>query len=190
MVCARQSKCCKIYIYARYSVYLLVDYAICSAYNYFCNIKKGIMKNILYFEPSDVTKFDFERFKKSLNSYAKVSDKDINGCLKMFDGFENLHVSRLVEAGAALIEKNSDVATAKKYFEDHEQYFGSKFERLRRITGYLVGTLERWNDGKKAEERERVKHSVNSSINDSERAARLEAQALAHNVAYASSIVS
>ena len=34
------------------------------------------------------------------------------------------------------------------------------FERLRRITGYLVGSLERWNDGKKAEENSRVKHSV------------------------------
>ncbi len=34
------------------------------------------------------------------------------------------------------------------------------FERLRRITGYLVGSLERWNDGKKAEERDRVKHNV------------------------------
>lgn len=33
-----------------------------------------------------------------------------------------------------------------------------KFERIRRITGYLVGTLERFNDAKKAEERERVKH--------------------------------
>ena len=34
------------------------------------------------------------------------------------------------------------------------------FERIRRITGYLVGTLDRFNDGKKAEERDRVKHSV------------------------------
>ena len=34
------------------------------------------------------------------------------------------------------------------------------FERLRRITGYLVGSLERWNDGKKAEEAARVKHDV------------------------------
>lgn len=34
------------------------------------------------------------------------------------------------------------------------------FERLRRITGYLVGSLERWNDGKKAEEHDRVKHDV------------------------------
>lgn len=35
---------------------------------------------------------------------------------------------------------------------------GIKFERIRRITGYLVGTMERWNNAKKAEERDRVKH--------------------------------
>lgn len=35
---------------------------------------------------------------------------------------------------------------------------GEKFERIRRVTGYLVGTLDRWNDAKQAEERERVKH--------------------------------
>ena len=35
-----------------------------------------------------------------------------------------------------------------------------KFGRIRRITGYLVGTLERFNDGKRAEEHDRVHHSV------------------------------
>lgn len=35
---------------------------------------------------------------------------------------------------------------------------GIKFERIRRITGYLVGTLDRWNNGKTAEEKDRVKH--------------------------------
>lgn len=35
---------------------------------------------------------------------------------------------------------------------------GVKFERIRRISGYLVGTLDRWNDAKKAEEHDRVKH--------------------------------
>ncbi|MDR2108846.1 MAG: anaerobic ribonucleoside triphosphate reductase [Coriobacteriales bacterium] len=34
------------------------------------------------------------------------------------------------------------------------------FERIRRITGYLVGTLDRFNNGKRAEERDRVKHGV------------------------------
>lgn len=35
-----------------------------------------------------------------------------------------------------------------------------KFERIRRITGYLVGTLDRWNGSKRAEERDRVKHDI------------------------------
>ncbi len=34
------------------------------------------------------------------------------------------------------------------------------FDRIRRITGYLVGTLDRFNDAKRAEESERVKHTV------------------------------
>lgn len=36
---------------------------------------------------------------------------------------------------------------------------GVQFERIRRVTGYLAGTLDRWNDAKKAEERDRVKHA-------------------------------
>ena len=35
-----------------------------------------------------------------------------------------------------------------------------KFERIRRITGYLVGTMDNWNDAKSAEEKDRVKHSI------------------------------
>ena len=37
---------------------------------------------------------------------------------------------------------------------------GVGFERIRRITGYLVGTVDRFNNGKKAEERDRGKHST------------------------------
>lgn len=35
---------------------------------------------------------------------------------------------------------------------------GVPFERIRRITGYLVGTMEKWNNAKRAEERDRVVH--------------------------------
>ncbi|MDR1497460.1 MAG: anaerobic ribonucleoside triphosphate reductase [Puniceicoccales bacterium] len=35
---------------------------------------------------------------------------------------------------------------------------GPKFERIRRITGYLVGTMDRWNNAKRHEEKDRVKH--------------------------------
>ena len=42
--------------------------------------------------------------------------------------------------------------------------FDSKnFERIRRITGYLVGTIERFNDAKRAEVEDRVKHSLGNS---------------------------
>jgi hypothetical protein len=37
---------------------------------------------------------------------------------------------------------------------------GVGFERTRRITGYLVGTLDRFNNAKRAEERDRIKHGV------------------------------
>jgi ribonucleoside-triphosphate reductase len=39
-----------------------------------------------------------------------------------------------------------------------------RFERIRRITGYLVGTVERFNDAKRAEERDRVKHSMGAAV--------------------------
>lgn len=37
---------------------------------------------------------------------------------------------------------------------------GEKFERIRRITGYLTGDLNSWNNAKRSEESERVKHGV------------------------------
>ena len=37
---------------------------------------------------------------------------------------------------------------------------GVKFDKIRRITGYLVGTTERFNNAKQAEEKDRVKHGV------------------------------
>ncbi len=42
----------------------------------------------------------------------------------------------------------------------HDGDDGIKIDRIRRVTGYLVGTLDRFNDGKRAEERDRVKHNV------------------------------
>ena len=50
--------------------------------------------------------------------------------------------------------KDTDIKEVKTVGE------GVGFERIRRITGYLVGTVDRFNNGKKAEERDRVKHST------------------------------
>ena len=41
---------------------------------------------------------------------------------------------------------------------------GVPVERVRRITGYLVGTLDRFNNAKRAEERDRVKHGMDKDL--------------------------
>lgn len=40
------------------------------------------------------------------------------------------------------------------------RFYDIPFDRIRRITGYLVGTLDRFNDGKRAEVEDRVNHDV------------------------------
>ena len=52
--------------------------------------------------------------------------------------------------------RNADVAANNEVVGE-----GVKFERIRRITGYLVGTTDRFNDAKRAEEHDRVKHGLN-----------------------------
>ena len=46
-----------------------------------------------------------------------------------------------------------------EFDKNGKAYVKAPIERIRRITGYLVGSLDRWNDAKKAEERDRVKHN-------------------------------
>jgi len=46
------------------------------------------------------------------------------------------------------------------YVDIQYNYDTVPFERIRRITGYLVGTLDRFNDAKKAEEGQRIKHEI------------------------------
>ena len=41
-------------------------------------------------------------------------------------------------------------------------YEAKPFHRIRRITGYLVGTLDRFNNAKRSEEKDRVKHQLNA----------------------------
>ena len=57
---------------------------------------------------------------------------------------------------------DGDYVDLKYYLED------IPFERIRRITGYLVGTLDRFNDGKKAEEHDRVKHTFEPDFSGKE----------------------
>ena len=148
--------------------------------------ERKIMKKIIYKNQNEIENFDLKRFVKSISKYAKVSEKEVKEALAEYDQYETMHVSCLVEIGMKLIGEKAGDKSMKEYFNEHAEWFDEgKFERLRRITGYLVGTLDRWNDAKKAEEKARVKHSVNSAINDAERLAALETQAMEQNIAYA-----
>lgn len=124
------------------------------------------MKNILY-NQQNIYPFDFEKYKKSLAKYGFNDDELLKESLKEFDQYTNLHYSCLIRLAVKLIP---DEEQAKAYYEDHKPTDEGGFERLRRITGYLVGSLERWNDGKKAEERERVKHNVAGVYSQEEKA--------------------
>ena len=59
------------------------------------------------------------------------------------------------------IPKEVITMTVKSQNEKMGQGVG--FERIRRITSYLVGTMDKWNDAKRAEERDRVKHGLNGN---------------------------
>lgn len=113
---------------------------------------------IVYEKPTDAILFDIERYYKSLNRYGEVSKKAIEkGIETLKNQFsDTIHVSRLVELGVQLIP---DEDKAREYYEEHNDSI-QPFERIARITGYLVGSVNRWNDGKRAELKARVKHSV------------------------------
>ena len=53
-----------------------------------------------------------------------------------------------------------DIHVDGDYVDLKYHFRSARFDRIRRITGYLVGTIDRWNDAKKAEEHDRVKHGV------------------------------
>ncbi len=53
-----------------------------------------------------------------------------------------------------------DVNIDGEYADLNYKFSAVPFERIRRITGYLVGTMDHWNDAKTAEEADRVKHTL------------------------------
>lgn len=53
---------------------------------------------------------------------------------------------------------------------------GIEFERIRRVTGYLAGDVKRFNNGKRAEEKDRVKHSGVKELIKSEMSKTCEAK--------------
>ena len=60
--------------------------------------------------------------------------------------------------------KTLDINIDGDYADLNYEFEQVPFERIRRITGYLVGTMDQWNNAKAAEEADRVKHSLNTGM--------------------------
>ena len=133
---------------------------------------------IIYKDEYDTKEFDMDRYLTSLNKYGKVTEEQVKKGLDDFKGCPVLHSSVLWEIGTKVLSKTG--GDAEKYYSEHKPN-AQGFERLRRITGYLVGSLERWNDAKKSEERARVKHSLGQYSQENKD--RIEAEKLVYSVA-------
>ena len=57
-----------------------------------------------------------------------------------------------------------DIKVDGEYVELSYDFGTQPFQRIRRITGYLVGTLDRFNNAKRAEEHDRVKHGMPAAV--------------------------
>lgn len=112
---------------------------------------------IVYHRPESVKNYDEDKFYDSLNRYGEVSREKIREAVSKIS-YDPCHVSVLRNLGVQLLP---DDESARKYYDEHQQNQVG-FNRLRRISGYLVGDLSFWNDAKRAEEKARVKHSVTS----------------------------
>ena len=58
------------------------------------------------------------------------------------------------------VPQGIDIKVDGDFVELNYDFGNAPFHRIRRITGYLVGTLDRFNNAKRAEEHDRVKHAV------------------------------
>lgn len=71
----------------------------------------------------------------------------------------NAYIARATEKYGSE-PKRMDITVCGDEVELSYEFEGRPFHRIRRITGYLVGTLDRFNNAKRSEESDRVKHSL------------------------------
>ena len=72
----------------------------------------------------------------------------------------NAYVAQLKQNNPDKYIKTVDFIIDGDFVDMKYTYDNVPFERIRRITGYLVGTVDRFNDAKRAEVQDRVKHSI------------------------------
>ena len=75
---------------------------------------------------------------------------------KEIDGY----IDQIKKDNPDKIIKTVEITVDGDFVDVKFEYESVQFERIRRITGYLVGTLDRFNDAKYAEVADRVKHNL------------------------------
>ena len=78
----------------------------------------------------------------------------------MTDAEKEAYIRRAREQYPDKRISSMDISLDGEYADITYHWETVPFERIRRITGYLVGTLDRFNNGKRAEEADRVKHGI------------------------------
>ena len=106
------------------------------------------------FKENEIEKFDKEKFIRSIKQFGEYNSEIIDKGLEELSNYPAVHFSRLIELATSSFKNDED---AKKYYDRYWKYNGI-FNRLRRITGYISSDLSTWNDSKKAEEKDRIKH--------------------------------
>lgn len=83
---------------------------------------------------------------KVVNKNNEMSEEEMNAYIRMLEERNGRKITSIT------FEVDGDYVNCSYTLE------AIPFSRIRRITGYLVGTLDNWNDAKRAEENDRVKH--------------------------------
>jgi len=91
----------------------------------------------------------------TINGDDTMSDEEVKAYIDR--GREQKKHMKLLEIEVTV---DGDEVDLKYRYEDQP------FERIRRITGYLVGTLDRFNNAKRAEVNDRVKHTIQDDCED------------------------
>lgn len=109
------------------------------------------------------------RAKKTANSYKNGKDtismikvNVIGGTIS--DAEKEAYVQRAKDLYPDRRIEEMDLTVVDDNYVDIEYHYDTTpFQRIRRVTGYLAGTLDRFNNAKKAEVRDRVKHDITIS---------------------------
>ena len=109
----------------------------------------------------------FERLPSRYNTVLQyyIGNEEINMTVTVNGGSLsqaeiNAYVSQVKEQNPDKMITSVTFDVDGEYVDMSYTYDNVPFERIRRITGYLVGTIDRFNNAKRAEVQDRVKHSL------------------------------